>query len=160
MESLHWENSFSRASFPAQTTIYSVHQGTNPGPLLQLYYASKYIRLHVGTSWVRKYHPVLPGPLYYIRKCILLHLETIGVHWISHSTLKELIPARTGPLYYSVNVCEYIRERERDYPAPVLRHSTLPHADAESEGIHTLSPNPKSPAPAFRRVFSARVVLY
>ena len=60
----------------------------------------------------------------------------------------------------SVDVRQHIRQRERHHPAPLLGHGTLPHTDAEGQGVHTVPPDSKPSPPAPRRVLPTRVVVY
>ena len=61
---------------------------------------------------------------------------------------------------FSVNVRKHIRQRERHYPAPLLGHGSLPHTDAEGQGVHPVPPDSKPSPPAPGRVLPTCLVVY
>ena len=63
-------------------------------------------------------------------------------------------------MFGSVDVCEHIRQRERNHTAPVLGHGTLPHADAEGQRVHPVPPDSEPSTPAPRRVLPTCLVVH
>lgn len=60
----------------------------------------------------------------------------------------------------STNVCKHFWECICNYPKTILGNCQVPHADAASKRVHSLSPNPQPSETTAWRIFSARVDLH
>ena len=92
-----------------------------------------------------------------IKKKKSLHFEILTRYNIPKCSLS---PITFFFIQSSTNVCKHFWECVCNYPKTILGNCQVPHADAASKRVHSLSPNPQPSEATAWRIFPARMDLH
>lgn len=106
-------------------------------------------------------YPRVTGKLTYLHTWVKYLKSAHLIFWKKiYDTHMQCCPITLFFIQSSPNVCKHFWECFCNYSKTVLGNGQVPHANAESERVHSLPPNPQPSAAAAWRIFPARMDLH